>query len=92
MSDYRDIGDGHEISFVSYRGDAKAGANIRHRTPDGSRECEGYITFEGGAWANEFQDIPKWKVESWEPLTLSPSLLCRCGDHGWIREGRWVRA
>lgn len=32
-----------------------------------------------------------WQVESWEPLTLSPSLLCRsCGLHGFIREGRWV--
>lgn len=36
---------------------------------------------------------PTWDVESWEPLTLSPSLLCRnCGDHGFIREGRWVPA
>lgn len=36
---------------------------------------------------------PQWTVESWEPLTLSPSLGCRaCGDHGFIRSGRWVRA
>jgi hypothetical protein len=34
-----------------------------------------------------------WEVVTWEPLTLSPSLLCReCGDHGFIREGRWVPA
>lgn len=33
---------------------------------------------------------PKWQVESWDPLTLSPSLLCRiCGNHGFIRNGRW---
>ena len=32
-----------------------------------------------------------WQVESWEPLTLSPSLLCgACGHHGFIRGGRWV--
>ena len=38
-------------------------------------------------------DRPVWQVESWEPLTLSPSLLCRlCGDHGFIRAGRWVPA
>lgn len=38
-------------------------------------------------------DSPRWTVESTEPLTLSPSLLCRgCGNHGWIREGRWVPA
>lgn len=32
-----------------------------------------------------------WSVLAWEPLTLSPSVLCRgCGSHGWIRDGRWV--
>lgn len=36
---------------------------------------------------------PAWGVESWEPLTLNGSLLCRaCGRHGWIREDRWVTA
>ena len=29
---------------------------------------------------------------STDPLTISPSLLCRCGDHGFIREGRWIPA
>lgn len=33
-----------------------------------------------------------WQVDSWDPLTLSPSILCSCGDHGYIREGRWVAA
>lgn len=37
----------------------------------------------------------RWHVESWEPLTLSPSLFCdptgrKCASHGFIREGRWV--
>lgn len=56
--------------------------------------CESAITF----------DLPElkvaqlggghvWQVGSFEPLTVSPSLLCtRCGDHGFIREGRWVPA
>lgn len=36
---------------------------------------------------------PVWQVESWDPLTLSPSVLCNtCGLHGFIREGRWVPA
>ncbi len=31
-----------------------------------------------------------WELVSLEPLTLSPSLLCRaCGHHGFIRNGRW---
>lgn len=34
-----------------------------------------------------------WQVESWDPLTLGPSIRClRCGDHGFVREGRWVPA
>ena len=35
----------------------------------------------------------RWTLESLEPLTLSPSLLCRwCGRHGFIRDGKWVPA
>jgi hypothetical protein len=34
-----------------------------------------------------------WQVESWEPLTLSPSILNNnCGCHGYIREGKWIDA
>lgn len=31
----------------------------------------------------------KWRVESYNPITLSPSLLCPCGHHGYIRNDRW---
>jgi hypothetical protein len=54
--------------------------------------CEGAITFDGDVQRQVDPRSPKWTVESWEPLTLSPSLLCACGDHGFIRDGRWVRA
>jgi hypothetical protein len=34
-----------------------------------------------------------WTVERDDPLTISPSVLDpACGDHGWIRDGRWVKA
>jgi hypothetical protein len=34
-----------------------------------------------------------WNVQSLEPITLSPSLLCtRCKLHGFVREGKWVPA
>lgn len=32
---------------------------------------------------------PKWEVRSLDPLHLEPSLLCGCGHHGFIRNGRW---
>lgn len=35
----------------------------------------------------------KWQVETFDPVTISPSLLCRgCGHHGFIRNGRWEPA
>lgn len=82
-----DIGHGVSIVRVSYEGEP-AGVEYYHPRPDGS-ECSGWAHFVGGSW-----DFPGgWTVEKREPLTLSPSLLCRgCGHHGFIREGRWVPA
>jgi hypothetical protein len=34
-----------------------------------------------------------WTLESEDPLTLSPSLLCMvCQHHGFIQAGKWVPA
>lgn len=83
----------------------KWGATIRHYKPDGTM-CEGCITFDG-EWQRKSHEndvayrkkhgkepLPyvAWTIESLEPLTLSPSLLCHCGDHGFIRGGKWARA
>jgi len=38
-----------------------------------------------------FKGRPKWKVNSWEPLDLSPSIQCSCGDHGFIKQGKWTK-
>ena len=38
------------------------------------------------------QGVDIWMLESKEPLTLSPSFLCHCGHHGFIRSGKWVGA
>jgi hypothetical protein len=64
-----------------------------HYKLDEGRWCAGSGPFRDHA------DVA-WDVVSLEPLTLSPSLLCRyrwqqgpeCGDHGFIREGKWVSA
>lgn len=87
-----DLGAGHWLAFAEYEGDARAGARVPHLKANGEL-CEGWITFVGSSWAAAFDNkIPTWTVQSWEPLTVSPSLLCRaCGDHGFIRDGRWVR-
>jgi hypothetical protein len=98
-----DLGHGHTIQMAVWDPDldlnpqyahlagqfpATVSAIIRHKMSDGE-DCEGVITFDVPV-AHECSDGPFWQVESWEPLTLSPSLLCHCGDHGFIKQGRWV--
>lgn len=55
-------------------------------------QCEGAITFAGEVQQRIAPRATTWTVESWDPLTLSPSLLCHCGDHGFVRAGKWVTA
>ncbi len=89
-----DIGGGHEISYYT-RGDDDArhvGLIDSHVKSDGSPCSGGSVLFDV-AENDDFPDAAKWQVISEEPLTLSPSLLCRiCGSHGWIRDGVWVAA
>jgi hypothetical protein len=72
------------------------GAIVSHRKPDGSY-CEGAITFNT-ALGREFAassapPTTKPRDPAWEPLSISPSVLCTdCGEafHGHIQGGRWV--
>ena len=91
--DELDLGDNHVLVFAGYKGEPRVGASVAHLKPDGS-QCDGWIAFSDRAWAREFSGgIATWVVEQEQPLTLSPSILCRvCGDHGFVRQGRWVRA
>lgn len=85
-----DIGGGHMIDFAEYKGET-AGINDWHRKPDGSW-CRGWVSFNGSEWGKNFPGNG-WDVAQREPLTLTPSLLCRaCGDHGFITNGKWVPA
>lgn len=97
-----EIGPGHRLElFAKYNpevdeadgrmGEPAIGAVHWHPDArDHSKECGGTIWFAG---ADAPQARAKWNIESEEPLTLSPSLLCRnCGSHGFIREGKWVPA
>jgi hypothetical protein len=71
------------------------GIILWHRATDG-QACGGYVCFARGE-DDEKRNRPTWTVESLEPLTISPSVLCKgdygCGGtHGFIREGKWVSA
>lgn len=90
-----DLGDGHRIVFSGYQGEKRVGANVVHPPVEGKCSGDGWIAFENTSWSRQFTTHPiaTWKVEQAEPFTISPSILCRaCGDHGFIRDGKWVRA
>ena len=100
-----DLGDGHQLWWTQWSPDRELnpqyadqpdvnpyGAIVSHVRPDGER-CWSGITFRGEVATRIGPADAMWDVVSLDPLTLSPSLLCRlCGDHGFIRSGRWVRA
>lgn len=100
-----DLGCDHFLTFTRWAPDRelnpqyadiadndKVGAIIQHMTPDGVNECSASVFFKCEAQARVFPDHASWTVESFGPLTLSPSIRCSCGDHGYIRNGAWVRA
>lgn len=87
-----DIGHDVRIQFTSWRDHGRCGLIEDHLRPDGT-VCGGGVLFDLPGVREAFPGRPLWTVEQWEPLTLSPSLLCTdCGHHGFIRDGRWVTA
>lgn len=92
--DRQDLGDNHEIIWSSYEGQKRVGANVKHLTSAGE-VCNGFIAIKGRSWEQSFQPgtIQSWDMVQEEPVSLQPSILCRgCGDHGYITNGRWVKA
>jgi hypothetical protein len=84
-----DIGHDVVIRFYGRDGCEKAGLLLYHRHADGA-VCGGGVTFDVPGNA---PDRPRWTVESWEPLTLSPSIEDKdCSEHlhGHIVAGRWI--
>lgn len=69
------------------------GIRVRRVFCDGALEA---LDWDHGCPVGSPDYIPvrapnNWKLESEQPLTLSPSLLCRaCKLHGYIRDGKWV--
>jgi hypothetical protein len=87
-----DLGSDHKFTFTwSDDGKTKIGGIITHKKPDG-KECDGSMWFDCEYVRKHFPGKTLWTVSSWEPLTANPSFLCHCGNHGWIRDGKWVTA
>ncbi len=83
-----DIGDNNAIEFTGKRSKpGQWGLLWYHHRPDTGEECG----IGGISWDPD--DRVHWDLVSLDPLTVSPSLLCQtCGAHGFIRDGRWVKA
>ncbi len=92
MNRWTDIGHDHRMSYFTAGDVDPLGLHVEHLTPEGKR-CLGYITFDVDGAEDYARPDQMWEVQSWEPLTVTPSLLCNiCGDHGFIRDGLWVPA
>ncbi len=92
-TDREDIGSGHSITlYTDADDDTITGLIAWHQRPDGTECNGGSVLFDVPANAHAPAHT-KWTVITLDPLHLEPSLLCtRCGDHGFIRLGRWVPA
>lgn len=86
-----DLGNGAKYTRVVDKNGTWIAINEWHLTPTG-RLCGGFVPFDvQSEWLAGGR--PKWTVQSYDPLTLSPSLQCTsCGHHGHIQNGRWVPA
>lgn len=89
---WRDLGHGVTACEFRYEPEGQLHIAYRHQCPANSDDPSSRLAFaavpvsESGAGRD-------WKLDSLEPLTISPSLLCMsCQHHGFIREGKWVPA
>lgn len=71
-----------------------AGGVVWHTHADGQL-CGGAVQFVPSPHRSDGGG-PVWQVESWDPLTISPSVLAKSGPppgteclHGFIRNGIW---
>jgi len=98
-----DIGHDHIISFYGWKPDRTLnphledrpdidilGLRVDHKT-SGGEDCT-LLIYLNVLGVEHFETDPKklWEIKELDPLTLSPSLVCKeCGDHGFIIDGKW---
>lgn len=84
-----DLGADHSLIAITWTDDERpSGWMVYHSDRrDPMKECG------CGVWVARRVMSDLWTLVSWEPLTIAPSILCgQCGDHGYIRNGRWESA
>lgn len=85
-----DMGHEHYGYLIMHEGKPR-GVGVMHPTPDGMF-CGSSAFWDVSIYAPG-HELPCWTLNSLDPLDISPSLLClMCGDHGFIRQGKWIPA
>lgn len=93
-----DLGAGHYLEPTTchgHPGDGVTGYIETHprKDGDGPDPCTGGISLRGHGHGTRGDGSPRpeWNRTGEDPLTLTPSILCRvCGAHGFVTAGRWV--
>lgn len=91
------LGNDHWLDWIVLeQGGPNIGATIYHKPPPGVKGIVGDGSMCAGAvwWDSSVltDNRPVWTITGAadEHITLSPSVLCRCcGDHGFLRNGKW---
>jgi hypothetical protein len=97
-----DLGDGHWLRWTQYEGERTGGILIHRHIHEQTDKalgvdrdfCRGAFWLRGSSFIRKSDsERPQWDLTGTDSAsTLSPSFLCHCGDHGWVRDGKWVRA
>lgn len=67
----------------------KWGAIVDHPRPDGEGTCSAGIVFDGPIQRQVDKRTEFWTLDSWDPVTIGGSLLCRaCNAHFVVEAGR----
>ena len=82
----------HGYTVVTRGGEEPVGLVEWHREGDGWHG--GHVGLDTDP---EIGTKPRWRVVAGDlrdgTATLAPSILCRaCGEHGFLRDGKWVPA
>jgi hypothetical protein len=95
--DWWDAGDGVKLArFTGGPDNHFVGTGVAWAHPSEDEQegfCIGTLQYdipENTAWRGS----PQWQLTQLDPLTLSPSILCTAHRdwHGFIWDGRWVKA
>lgn len=87
------LDDAHAVEFTYRDGQAEPiGAILWHRPRNPKPEPSATSGWCAGGFQWDGTLGPNWALHSLSPLHVEPSIQCGCGEHGFIRGGKWEPA